>query len=153
MLTSGTLNGGLAIGYGGGLHLGPYRGLRTIGHDGVGGGYRAAVLAFPDQRLVIAALRNNATIVAEELVPKVADVYLGDRMITETRPTVKVPEAELSALADLYWNEPFDAVIRLDVKDGGLHADASPVALEALGDGVFRARGLPNEWRFSAPTA
>lgn len=151
--TSGTLNGGLATGYGGGLRIARHRGLRTIGHDGLGGGYRTAVLAFPDQRLVVAALCNTGAIPAEELVPKVADVYLGDRMTTETRPAVKVPEAELSALAGVYWNEPFDAVIRLEFKDGALHADGSRDPVVPLGDGTFRAPGLPNEWRFSAPAA
>ncbi|MGH9379170.1 MAG: serine hydrolase [Thermoanaerobaculia bacterium] len=77
---SGRLNDGTETGYGGGLRLTDYRGLRTIGHDGLDGGYVADVVAFPDQRLAIAVLCNGGTIVPRELSRKVADVYLGHRL-------------------------------------------------------------------------
>jgi CubicO group peptidase (beta-lactamase class C family) len=153
MQTSATQNDGQAIGYGGGLRVGRYRGLRTIGHDGLDAGYRADVVAFPDQRLVIVALCNGATIAPGDLTRKVADAYLGDRLVTETLPAVKVPEAELSALAGVYWSAASDAVVRLEVKDGVLRVDGSPDPLVPLGDGLFRVSGLTHEWRFSAPAA
>ncbi|MGK5026200.1 serine hydrolase domain-containing protein [Janthinobacterium sp. RB2R34] len=51
MRTSGMLNEGTPVGYGGGLRLGAYRGLPTIGHDGADAGYRSDAVLFPDQRL------------------------------------------------------------------------------------------------------
>lgn len=153
MQTSGTLNNGEAIGYGGGLRISQYRGLRTIGHDGADAGYRSDVVAFPDQRLVIAALCNSATITPGALTRKVADAYLGDRLTAETLPMVKVSESELSALAGTYWSAASDGVERLEVKDGALRIKGSPDPLVPLGNGVFRVSGSTHEWRFSAPTA
>jgi len=157
MQASGTLNGGLAIRYGGGLRLGRYRGLRTVGHDGSAGGFRAGVIAFPERRFVIAMLCNNGAIAPDEIIPRMADVYLGDRPAADTRTTVKVPDAELSALAGTYWNALFDGVLRLEAKDGTIRVVGSPETLEPIGHGVFRVNGvfgssgLPYEWRFIAP--
>jgi CubicO group peptidase (beta-lactamase class C family) len=153
MQTPATLNSGEATGYGGGLWMGSYRGLRTIGHDGSDAGYRADVVAFPDQRLAIVALCNGSPIAPEVLTRKVADVYLGDRMSAAMPPVVPVPETELSALAGVYWNPLFDGVERVEFKDGALRAVGSPDPLVPIGDGVFRVGGSKYEWRFSAPAA
>ncbi|QDE95881.1 hypothetical protein BHS05_08335 [Myxococcus xanthus] len=57
MQTSGRLNDGTGTGtvtgYGSGLHLSEYRGLRTVSHDGMEAGYRTEALLFPDQRLEV----------------------------------------------------------------------------------------------------
>ncbi|MDI1476738.1 serine hydrolase domain-containing protein [Polyangium sp. y55x31] len=152
MQTSGTLKSGVATGYGSGLWLETYRGLRTVGHSGMDAGYRADVITFPDQRLAIVALCNGATIAPDELTRKVADVYLGDRMDAAPPPAVKVPEAELSALAGVYWSPFSDEVVRLEVKDGALRSIDAPSPLVPLGDGVFRM-GDTAKWQFSAPAA
>lgn len=153
MQTSGKLNNGEAIGYGGGLRIGQYRGLRTIGHDGADAGYRSDVVSFPDQRLVIAALCNSATIDPNALTRKVAEAYLGDRLPSEVLSSVKVLEAELSALAGTYWCAASDGVERLSVKEGVLRVNGSPNPLVPIGDGVFRVSGSTHEWRFSTPVA
>lgn len=78
------------------------------GNNGADAGYRANVIAFPDQRLAIVALCNGSTITPSELTRKVADVYLGDRLAAVVPPTVKAPEAELSVLAGVYWSPVSD---------------------------------------------
>ncbi|WNG39052.1 serine hydrolase [Archangium minus] len=153
MQKSATLNNGVAISYGGGLYVGTYRGLRTVGHSGADAGYRAEVIAFPDQRLAIVALCNGATIAPDTLTRKVADVYLGDRMTAVTPPAVEVPETELSALAGVYWSQLSDAVLRLEVKDGVLRRIDAPTSLVPLGNGAFRVGESTEEWRFPAPAA
>jgi CubicO group peptidase (beta-lactamase class C family) len=155
MQTSATLNNGEAIGYGGGLRIGHYRGLRTVAHDGADAGYRSDVVAFPDQKLVVVALCNSATIVPGALTRKVAEVYLGDRMTAET-PTIKMSAPELSALTGTWWSPAEDAIVRLSVKDGMLRVAGSPDPLLPIGNGVFRVGGLTGmtgEWRFSAPAS
>ncbi|RKH05337.1 class A beta-lactamase-related serine hydrolase [Corallococcus sp. CA047B] len=151
--TSGSLNDGTATGYGGGLRLGDHRGLRTVGHDGMDGGYRTEALLFPDQRLAIVALCNGSTLVPADLTRKVAEVYLGDRMKTVMPPAVKLPEAELSVLAGNYWSPLTDEVVRLEVKDGALRQVGVPTAFVPIGDGAFRPGESMHVWRFSAPTA
>lgn len=148
MQTANTSNNGVATGYGMGVFVRNYRGLRTVGHDGVHAGYRADAMAFPDQRLAIVTLCNGATIAPTELTRKVAAVYLGDRM-TAVAPSVTVPEAELSALAGVYWSRLTDEVVRVEVEEGALHPVGAPGPLEPLGNGVFRM-GEMTEWRFPA---
>ncbi|MCE9672858.1 beta-lactamase family protein [Myxococcus stipitatus] len=151
--TSGKLNDGTVIGYGGGLHLAEHRGLRTVGHDGMGGGYRTDAILFPDQRLAIVALCNGATIDASELTRKVAEVYLGDLLKNVLPPAVEVPEAELSALVGNYWSPLTDEVVRLEVKDGALYQVGVPTAFVPIGAGAFRPGESTHVWRFSAPAA
>lgn len=146
MQTSARSDDGVASGYGGGVFVRSYRGLRTIGHDGVHAGYRADAVAFPDQRLAIVTLCNGATIAPTELTQKIAAVYLGDRM-TPVTPSVKVPEAQLSALAGVYWSSLTDEVVRVEVKDGALRPAGASSALESLGRGLFRS-GETARWRF-----
>lgn len=49
MQTLGRLNDGLTVGYGFGIEVGTYRGMRTFGHGGTASGYIANVVRFPDQ--------------------------------------------------------------------------------------------------------
>lgn len=149
-----TLNNGASTGYGGGLAVGQYRGLRTVAHSGSDAGYRADVIAFPDQRLAVVALCNGATIAPGALTRKVADAYLGDRLTAVTPPpTVKMPETELAALAGVYWSPTSDAVMRLEVKDGALRRTGAPTSLVPIGNGAFRLGESTAEWRFPAPAA
>ncbi len=151
--TSGRLNDGTATGYGGGLRLADYRGLRTVSHDGMDGGYRTDAILFPDQQLAIVALCNGATIMPEELTRKVAEVYLGGRMKNVMPPAMKLPEAELSALVGHYWSPLTDEVVRLEVKDGALRQVGVPTAFVPIGHGAFRPGESTHVWRFSMPAA
>ena len=73
---SGRLNDGTEAGYGWGLAVGAYRGVRVVGHGGADAGYRADVIRFPDHDLAIAAFCNLSTIAPGELTRQVADVLL-----------------------------------------------------------------------------
>lgn len=149
MQTSGKLNDGTEIGYGGGLRLTSYRGLRAVGHDGVDGGYRTEAMLFPDQRFAVVALCNGSTVAAGDLVRKVADVYLGDSMTSAAlKPAIEMPHAEQSALAGSYWSPLTDEVVRMEWKDGVLRQIGAPTAFVPVGDGVFRPGNQPHEWRF-----
>ncbi|NMO16045.1 beta-lactamase family protein [Pyxidicoccus fallax] len=153
MLTSGRLNDGTVTGYGGGLHLGDYRGLRTVSHDGMEGGYRTEAVLFPDPRLAIVALCNGSTISPTDLTRKVAEVYLGERMKDVMPPAVALPGTELSALAGNYWSPLTDEVVRLEVKDGALRQVGVPTAFVPIGNGAFRPGESMHVWRFSEPAA
>jgi len=154
MRTSGKLNDGTEIRYGGGLRLAAYRGLHMLSHDGADGGYRSEATLFPDQRLAIVALCNGATIAPTELTRKVADVYLRDRMTEPALlPAVKLPEVEQSALAGVYWSPLTDEVVRMEWKDSALRQVGAPTALVPVGGGSFRPGESPHEWRFIVPAA
>jgi len=150
MKTSATLNDGEETGYGAGLRIERYRGVRAVSHDGADAGYRADAVTFPDQQLTIVALCNGASIAPGVLTRKIADIYLGDRLSPAMPPVVQVPETELSALAGVYWSEVSDEIVRLEVKDGALRPVGSPDPLVPIGARVFGVSGQAHEWRFSA---
>jgi CubicO group peptidase (beta-lactamase class C family) len=154
MQTSGRLNDGTETGYGGGLMVGDYRGLRTVHHDGFDGGYRAEAVLFPDQRLAIVALCNAATVEPTERTRRVADLYLSDQVKTPAlAPAVAASDAEQAAWAGVYWSPSTDEVVQLEWKDGALRQSGSPTPFVPIGDGVFRPSDLPHEWRFVPPAA
>jgi CubicO group peptidase (beta-lactamase class C family) len=148
MLTSGRLNDGTEIGYGGGLRVRSYRGLKTIGHDGLEGGYRADTILFPEQRLGIVALCNGTTIVPDELTRKVAEIYLGDQLGPDIKPEVTLPPGRREALAGTYWNPVTDEIARLEFKDGTLRAAGVRGALIPTGEETFRVGETVQEWSF-----
>ncbi|WP_422506125.1 serine hydrolase domain-containing protein [Stenotrophomonas sp. GZD-301] len=145
--TSARTPSGEASGYGGGVFVGTYRGLPTIGHDGVHAGYRADAVTFPDQRLSIVTLCNGASIAPQALTQRIAAVYLGD-LLAPPLPSVTTPEAELAALAGIYWSPLTDEVVRVEMKDGSLRPTGASSPLESLGSGVFRS-GETARWQFS----
>ncbi|MBN8228763.1 beta-lactamase family protein [Corallococcus macrosporus] len=153
MRTSGRLNDGTVTGYGGGLRLEGYRGLRMVSHDGMEGGYRAEALLFPDHRLSIVTLCNGGNIDAGELARKVADVYLGRHLKDVMPPAVKFAEAKLAELAGNYWGPQTDEVVRLEFKDGALRQVGVPTAFVPIGNGAFRPGESMHQWRFSTPKA
>ncbi|MCP3166435.1 serine hydrolase domain-containing protein [Myxococcus qinghaiensis] len=150
MKTSGKLNSGIETGYGGGLHLGEHRGLRTVRHDGMASGFRTEAVLFPDQRLAIVVLCNGGSIDSTDLSWKVAEVYLGDLLKDTMPPAVALPEAELSALAGNYWSPLTDEVVRLEFKDGALREVGSTKAFVHIGEGAFRPGESKHVWRFAA---
>ena len=154
MQTSGRLNDGTETTYGGGLFIRNYRGLRTVSHDGLGGGYRASSVHFPDQRTKIVALCNTQAAAAEELTLKIADIYLGDRMKEPAfAPAVPMPELEQSSLAGTYWSPKTDEIVRLEWREGALRQAGSPVAFVPIDQNVFRPGDARGQWRFILPGA
>jgi CubicO group peptidase (beta-lactamase class C family) len=151
MRTSGRLNDGTATTYGGGLRLRDYRGLRTVGHDGLTGGFRADTVLFPDHRLGIIVLCNTAAAAAEELSLKIADVYLGERMSgPDWAPAVTMPEPAQSALAGAWWSPLTDEIVRLEWREGALRQVGSPAAFVPVGNDTFRPGESRSRWQFVA---
>lgn len=60
MKTAGTFNDGGTMPYGGGLFLGPIRGVDAVYHGGATAGYRSALAAFPASGFAVAILCNRA---------------------------------------------------------------------------------------------
>ena len=72
----GTLNDGTRSHYASGLEVSDYRGWRTIGHNGGGGGYRATFLRFPQKRSTVILLANVSEIKTDLMARKIADLLL-----------------------------------------------------------------------------
>lgn len=134
MQTNAVLNDGKKQTYALGLMVDSYRGLRIVSHGGSWAGYRAELLRFPEQHLSVATLCNLATTNPSQLARRVADVYLGDKMLAaadagaataQGRPTPPpstwAPTAtELAAFAGPYFSAELETIYRLSVENGKL---------------------------------
>jgi CubicO group peptidase (beta-lactamase class C family) len=152
MQTFGRLNDGRTIGYGFGLNLGTYRGLRAFGHGGDDFGYLSDVVRFPDQQLAIAVLCNRDSIDPRGFSRAVAEILLGSDTLEPREtlaPAVAVPAGELAALAGTYWNPKTEGFRRLVVKDGKLVNEVNSNEFIALGGSRFRVGG-PTDAGFPA---
>lgn len=90
----GVLNGDKKINYAFGLSIGPYRGLKTVGHAGGDAGYRSFVFRFPEHRFGVVVLSNLATFNPSRMARQIADIYLADKLGPEdVRPNAGEPVA------------------------------------------------------------
>ena len=78
LFESGTLENGEDPGYGYGIGILSYRGLRACWHSGHDAGYRAFVAYFPDERFGLAILSNFYSIDAMDMGKRIADIYLAE---------------------------------------------------------------------------
>jgi CubicO group peptidase (beta-lactamase class C family) len=97
----GRFNDGRPHGYGLGLFVGTYKGLREISHSGSTAGYQAFLTRFPDQRVSVAVLCNSSNAQATQYAHAVADLYLGDR-VKAVAPAVPATAEEISSHAGVY---------------------------------------------------
>jgi CubicO group peptidase (beta-lactamase class C family) len=160
-ITPGKLNDGTALTYAFGLNVGQYRGLRTVGHGGSYGGYRAEILRFPDQRFSVATFCNLSTVVSASLARQVADIYLAADLrpatarpaagseVAEPAPAPRpsttplvVPPSRLGELVGSYHSEELGVVYRivldgprLVVNGGGPARALVPQATDRFGSG------------------
>ena len=134
MITPGRLNDGTTLGYALGLNVGQYKGLRTVGHGGSYGGYRADILRFPDQKFAVAAFCNLSSIVPGNLTKQVADIYLAGQL-RETAPAARIASEDPAASTPARASAP----------------STTTLPLERLRElvGAYRSDELETTWRIA----
>ena len=132
----GVLNDGKQINYAMGLWLGSYRGQPVLEHSGGTFGYRTELLRFPEQRFSVVALCNLASVNVEGLSRKVADVYLGDKLLPNADATAPTRYPDPTPFAGTYVDPRNYVIYNFTVDDGKLAAW-----------GAVLRRTSPNEFR------
>jgi hypothetical protein len=135
---SGRLDSGREHGYGLGLFLGTYRGVREVYHGGATAGYRAFLARYPDQHLSVAVLCNATSATPDRYAHAVVDLYLADRLTPEAAPPdVKLSAEELDSRAGFYRSRKHATALTI-VRDGaGLRIKEGP-ALRLLSASTFQ---------------
>ena len=144
-------------GYGLGLSLGHYRGLRTIGHGGSAVGYVAQYTQYPDHRFSVVVLANSSSFRPGRIARQIADIYLAeqftepapslerdrDRSRRERPETISLTVAELEPYAGDYHSEELDIVYPMTIVDGALVMELREVVYEVTprSDGTFGLMG------------
>lgn len=165
MQVTGVLNDGQQINYASGLIVDAYRGKRIVEHGGAGGGFRAQLLRFPEQRFSVIMLANSADIDYGEMVHAMADIYL-DPAVAAARPVARAPalpvkpfkeihlsRARLDALVGFYAMSP-EAGIDFTREHGQLMAKSTGwprIPAYASSERDFFAKTTNAQFTFDAP--
>lgn len=164
--TMGKLNDGTVLTYGLGVGADTWRGVRRISHTGSTGGYRSALMRFPDQNVAIAILCNGGAAVPGDLQTRVASVILGNTLA----PAATDPAAFSGDGLDFnkfvgVWRSPrTDEIMVLYLRNGQLVDSAAnnqvmiPIAADKLRPRGSQATlslvpGMPVHLRDEAPNA
>ena len=156
----GTLENGDSIGYGRGLFLDTYRGLRRVQHGGDWIGYHAAYARFPAQHTSVIVLCNSDGISPESLDDSVADIVLA-KAFTRPKPNAPAPqhpvatrsgERPAATLAGGYFASATGEVFRVVARDSGLVLEfaGQSFPLERQGPLEYRVGALPISITFLA---
>lgn len=99
----GTLKNKQVIAYAGGLSIGEFNGLKEISHSGATAGYRAWLAYYPDKKITIALLSNDAGGNVVAAGKKIAEIIMGKPSVKTQQPqTVSVSEQDLKRFTGSY---------------------------------------------------
>ena len=128
---------GIPVEFGLGLWRERWGNRQIVEQSGIWGGYRSGIYRIPDERFSVICLCNRSDPDPERITRQVAEVCYpvvkeeprapakpSDAAKT-TEPAVRMEE--LRALEGNYRSEELDAVYRLTVRDGKLHAEAGHI--------------------------
>jgi CubicO group peptidase (beta-lactamase class C family) len=139
---AGHFNDGRTHGYGLGLFVGTYKGLREVYHSGSTAGYSAFLTRFPDQRVSVAVLCNATSAQATQYAHAVADLYLGDRLKpSEVKADYTPTSAEADRVTGLWVSDVTGLAVTIDRDKDSLRL-ARSVPLYARSGMSFLTGGL-----------
>jgi len=154
MHTKGKLNSGKELDYAFAITIGSYKGLKTVGHGGALGGYRSAILRFPEQNFSVICLSNLSSFNPSRLSRQIADIYLAAQFKEEFKPEIKpaeegkfiqLSEEKLKEKAGDYIQPKTGDIMRLFVREGKLYTRVTGQAypLAARSETEFRVLEVP----------
>lgn len=83
MTSKSKLNSSEEIEYAGGVSIRSYKGLKTIEHNGADAGFRASMVMFPEDDLVVSVFSNIGTFKPEYYAKKIGELFLDEELIDE----------------------------------------------------------------------
>lgn len=159
MHTVGTLNDGTKLEYAFALNIQLYKGLRSVSHGGALGGYRSALLRFPEHKFSVICLSNLSTINPMSLCHQVADIYLSVFLEKEEQPekikTVPLGEEILASKTGTFIRFESGEKIGITLKEDQLYFryQNREYPLAPLNESEFFVQNMPGRMilRFERP--
>ena len=142
--TMGKLNDGTVLTYGLGVGADTWRGLRRISHTGSTGGYRSALVRFPDQSVAIAVLCNGGGAVPGDLTARIATVLLGTALAAAPADPAAFSGdgLDLNKFVGVWRSPRTDEIMVLTLRNGQLvDSAANNQVMIPLAAGKLRPRG------------
>lgn len=130
-ITKGVLNNGQEISYAAGVNVNNRNGFREISHSGATAGYRAWLAYYPQKKLTVALLSNDASFNPSGKGVSVAEIFLGREPAKKSAPREALT---LTAADQSRWVGTFRSIRGFDVfsiegKEGQLHSNQTPLKL------------------------
>jgi CubicO group peptidase (beta-lactamase class C family) len=128
----GKLNDGSEINYAAGLVNGQVNGFTSITHSGATAGYRAWLAYYPEKKLSVVALSNDASFAIGRISRGIAELFLGtEEPANKSIPTgaENIAEADLKKWAGVYRHIREPNVFEIEYKDGKLLLDKNPITV------------------------
>ncbi len=117
----GKLNNGQEISYAAGLSINKFNGFTEISHSGATAGYRAWLAYYPQKKITITVLSNDAGFGAVSAGHEIAKLFFGQTEVKKIEPkSVNLSESELKRYAGTYRSIRGFDVFGMEYKDGKL---------------------------------
>lgn len=144
----GRLNNGKEISYAAGLQVSDYNGFREIAHSGATAGYRAWLAYYPDKRLSIVLLSNDASFQPSNIGRQVANVFLGTGLERKNgKKYVQPADTDLKKFEGYFRSVRHFDFHQLRIYGGSLFMDGEGVSFVSADT---LASGL-NRWAYIQP--
>lgn len=118
----GRLKNGKQIYYAGGLNIGTFNNYTEISHSGATAGYRAWLAYYPDKKITIAILSNDANGNVVASGKKIAEILLGKPETKTPKPAkIDLPESDLKKFTGTYRSIRNFDVFTISVRDNKLY--------------------------------
>ncbi len=142
-ITPGQLNNGTRIQYAAGVNVKNFNGFQEISHSGATAGYRAWLAYYPDKKLSIAILSNDAGFNPVAKGYEIAEVFLGKA--AEPKP-VAVKAVSVSKEALKRWEGTYRSIrgfdfFSMEYKGGRVESNGfalTPLHRDTLTDGRLK---------------
>jgi CubicO group peptidase (beta-lactamase class C family) len=143
------LNNGTPITYACGVVVDSINGFESISHTGATAGYRALLAFYPQKKLSVVFLSNDAGAEIGLVNTTIADLFLGKpaaKMSSENVQGVVVPKERLNGLTGIYQHARQPDVQEFDVRDDSLIFKTWGVALTPVSENKFVRDGTVVEF-------
>jgi len=126
MQTVDKLNNGVENNYAYGVGIGSFEGIKSVGHGGAIGGFRANVITYPDKELSIVILTNFSMSSVGQRSNAISEILLGKTSesdeVSALNPveTIKLSKNKLASYEGSFWNDPVNTTRKIYLRDDTL---------------------------------
>ncbi len=139
-------NNGTDNSYAFGVGIGEFNGIKSVGHGGAIGGFRANVVVYPEKELGIAVLTNFARGNPGGKSNAISEILFGkpskhENNVNTKFKTVKLSKKEMTVFEGSYWNDKDNYSRKIYLRNDTLwfaRSESNATALLPIGKATFK---------------
>ena len=150
--TLDNFNNGTPNTYAFGVGIGDFNGVKSVGHGGAIGGFRANIVTYPEEKLSVVILTNFSSASPGQKSNSISDILLEnvvDKEETHSKSnsrTVKLSKNTLAKYEGSYWNDKEYYARKIYLKDDTLRyyrSENNESPIVPIGNAEFLMFGVP----------